>query len=103
MLLNGLRYHFIDEGSGKPVIMLHGNPTWSFYYRRLVQALSPSFRAIAPDHMGCGLSDKPDSAHYDYRLESRIADLEVQPALLVLDEDQQLPNHPQFERQRMGN
>ncbi len=77
LLLNGFRYHFLDEGSGRPVIMLHGNPTWSFYYRRLVQALSPRFRAVAPDHMGCGLSDKPDPAHYDYRLKNRIADLEA--------------------------
>jgi len=77
MLLNGLRYHFLDEGSGRPVIMLHGNPTWSFYYRRLVEALRPRFRTIAPDHIGCGLSDKPDSIHYEYRLENRIADLEA--------------------------
>jgi pimeloyl-ACP methyl ester carboxylesterase len=76
MLLNGLRCHFLDEGSGRPVVMLHDNPTWSFYYRRLVQALSPHFRTLAPDHIGCGLSDKPDPVHYGYRLENRIADLE---------------------------
>ena len=76
MDLNGLKYHFVDEGSGDPIIMIHGNPTWSFYYRNLVTALSPQFRTIAVDHIGCGLSDKPDIKTYDYRLKSRINDLE---------------------------
>jgi cis-3-alkyl-4-acyloxetan-2-one decarboxylase len=57
--------------------MLHGNPTWSFYYRNLVLALRSTHRCIVPDHIGCGLSDKPDLAHYDYCLASRIADLEA--------------------------
>ena len=51
--------HYLDEGRGEPVVMLHGNPTWSFYYRNLVLALSSRYRAIVPDHIGCGLSDKP--------------------------------------------
>ena len=51
--------HFLDEGAGDPVVMLHGNPTWSFYYRNLVLALRDSYRCIVPDHIGCGLSDKP--------------------------------------------
>jgi len=55
--------------------MLHGNPTWSFYYRNLVQALSPRYRCIVPDHIGCGLSDKPPDDRYDYRLASRIQDI----------------------------
>ncbi|GBC60025.1 alpha/beta hydrolase [Desulfonema ishimotonii] len=74
--MNGLNYHYLDEGAGEPVVMLHGNPTWSFYYRNVVKALAPGYRAIVPDHMGCGLSDKPDLRHYDYRLRSRIDDLE---------------------------
>ena len=53
---DGYRYHFLDEGEGDPVLMVHGNPTWSFYWRRLVLALSPRQRAIAVDHLGCGLS-----------------------------------------------
>lgn len=57
--------------------MLHGNPTWSFYYRNLVLALRDRFRCIVPDHIGCGLSDKPGDAAYDYRLLSRIEDLEA--------------------------
>lgn len=56
--------------------MIHGNPTWSFYFRKLVKALSPKFRTIVPDHMGCGLSDKPDARQYDFRLKSRINDLD---------------------------
>lgn len=57
--------------------MLHGNPTWSFYYRRLVLALRETHRCIVPDHIGCGLSDKPDDATYDYRLRSRVEDLDT--------------------------
>jgi haloalkane dehalogenase len=57
--------------------MLHGNPTWSFYFRELIKALSPPYRTIVPDHIGCGLSDKPDSKNYDYRLKNRVDDLEV--------------------------
>jgi cis-3-alkyl-4-acyloxetan-2-one decarboxylase len=57
--------------------MLHGNPTWSFYYRNLVLALRETHRCIVPDHIGCGLSDKPDDAAYDYRLRSRVEDLDT--------------------------
>ncbi len=74
--LNGLRLHYLDEGSGEPVVMLHGNPTWSFYYRNLVLALRDRYRCIVPDHIGCGLSDKPGDDRYDYTLESRVNDLE---------------------------
>lgn len=72
---NGTRLHYLDEGSGEPVVMLHGNPTWSFYYRRLVLALRGGYRVIVPDHVGCGRSDKPPSDRYDYSLASRIDDL----------------------------
>jgi pimeloyl-ACP methyl ester carboxylesterase len=70
-----LRYHYLDEGAGDPVVMLHGNPTWSFYYRNLVLALRDKFRCIVPDHIGCGLSDKPASYQYDFSLKNRIDDL----------------------------
>lgn len=73
--LDGLRYHYLDEGSGPPVVMVHGNPSWSFYYRNLVLALSGSHRCIVPDHIGCGLSDKPGDDHYDYSLSRRVDDL----------------------------
>jgi haloalkane dehalogenase len=74
---NGLRYHYLDEGDGEPVVMVHGNPSWSFYYRKLVDALKPEYRTIVPDHIGCGRSDKPGDDHYDYALESRVDDLEA--------------------------
>ena len=76
MEINGLKYHFLDQGSGDPVIMIHGNPTWSFYFRKLIRELSDRYRTIAPDHIGCGLSDKPGIKQYDYRLKSRVRDLE---------------------------
>ncbi len=62
--------HYVDEGEGQPILMLHGNPTWSFYYRNLIHTFSPKFRTIVPDHMGCGLSDKPQD--YEYTLETHI-------------------------------
>jgi cis-3-alkyl-4-acyloxetan-2-one decarboxylase len=74
---NGLRQHYLDEGQGEAVVMVHGNPTWSIYYRSLVLALRGSFRLIVPDHIGMGLSDKPDDSRYSYRLQSRIDDLEA--------------------------
>jgi haloalkane dehalogenase len=73
----GLRLHYLDEGAGRPVVMLHGNPSWSFYYRNLVLGLRDSCRTIVPDHIGCGLSDKPDDSQYRYTLASRVADLEA--------------------------
>jgi cis-3-alkyl-4-acyloxetan-2-one decarboxylase len=75
--LEGLRYHYLDEGSGEPLVMVHGNPSWSFYYRHLVTGLSDRYRCIVPDHIGCGLSDKPSDDRYDYHLERRVDDLEA--------------------------
>lgn len=73
----GLKLNYLDEGSGDTVVMVHGNPTWSFYYRNLVQAMSDRYRCIVPDHIGCGLSDKPGDDQYDYTLKSRVDDLEA--------------------------
>jgi haloalkane dehalogenase len=73
--LDGLSYHYLDEGDGPPVVMIHGNPSWSFYYRDLVLALRGKYRAVAPDHIGCGRSGKPDDSRYDYTLERRVQDL----------------------------
>jgi haloalkane dehalogenase len=72
---NGLKYHYIDEGHGDPILMVHGNPTWSFFFRSLINAFRSDHRVIAPDHMGCGLSDKPPGNRYDFRLQNRIDDL----------------------------
>lgn len=67
--------HYVDEGEGPVVVMVHGNPSWSFYYRNLIRELREDHRAIAVDHIGCGLSDKPDDKSYDFTLEERVADL----------------------------
>jgi haloalkane dehalogenase len=72
--VKGYDYHYIDEGEGHPIVMVHGNPTWSFYYRRLISEFSKDHRVIAPDHLGCGLSDKPQD--FPYRLEVHIDHLE---------------------------
>ncbi|HTQ37675.1 MAG TPA: alpha/beta fold hydrolase [Pirellulales bacterium] len=73
MLLDGRRYHYLDEGQGEPLLLVHGNPTWSFYWRNLVSAFRDRYRVIVPDHMGCGLSDKPQ--HYNYRLAQHVENL----------------------------
>lgn len=73
---DGLRQHYLDEGAGEPVVMVHGNPTWSFYYRNLVLALRDRWRCVVPDHIGCGLSDKPGPDRYDFSLRRRVDDLE---------------------------
>lgn len=75
--LHGYRYHYIDEGEGDPVVMVHGNPTWSYYYRHVISALKSNYRTIVPDHMGCGMSDKPSDKDYHYTLEERVKDLEA--------------------------
>jgi cis-3-alkyl-4-acyloxetan-2-one decarboxylase len=75
MVLDGRRYHYLDEGEGPVLLMVHGNPTWSFYWRNLILALRSRYRVIAVDHIGCGLSDKPPADRYSYRLAQRIADL----------------------------
>lgn len=73
--LSGGRMHFLDEGPrDAPVVLaLHGNPTWSFYWRALVRALSGECRVVVPDHIGCGLSDKP--ADWSYRLDDHIGNV----------------------------
>lgn len=74
---NGNKLQYVNEGQGEPVVMVHGNPSWSFYYRNVVTALSGNHQCIVPDHIGCGLSDKPDDSGYDYTLKNRIDDLEA--------------------------
>jgi haloalkane dehalogenase len=91
--VSGARMHYLDEGRGEPVVMLHGNPTWSFYYRDLVKALRSDYRTIVPDHVGCGLSDKPGDDRYEYTLDRRVADLESLLDRLGLTNDLTLVLH----------
>lgn len=74
--LGSARMHYLDEGprDAPVLLMVHGNPTWSFYYRNLVKALSSTHRCVVLDHIGCGLSSKP--LDYEYTLKRRIDDLE---------------------------
>ena len=66
--IDGLRMHFVDEGLGRPVLLLHGEPTWSYLYRTMIPVLTDGgLRAVAPDMFGFGRSDKPtDMAWYSY-------------------------------------
>ncbi len=73
--ISGHRMHYRDAGAGRPVIMLHGNPNWSYYFRNLIDSLKATHRCLVPDHIGCGLSDKPADRDYPYRLERRISDI----------------------------
>lgn len=68
-----VRLHYLDEGAGEPLLFVHGNPTWSFYWRNLVLGFREQNRCLAVDHIGCGLSDKPED--YNYTLAQRIDDL----------------------------
>jgi cis-3-alkyl-4-acyloxetan-2-one decarboxylase len=73
----GYHLNYVDVGnrnSKDSIVMVHGNPTWSFYYRNLAKSLEKDFRVIVPDHIGCGFSDKPQ--HFDYSLENHIHHLE---------------------------
>ncbi len=85
----GIRLHYVDEGprDAPPVVMLHGNPTWSFYFRRVIAALNPRFRCIVPDHIGMGLSDKPGDDRYEYTLDRRADDVEALLAHLGITRD----------------
>ena len=89
----GLRYHYLDEGEGPPVVMVHGNPTWSFYFRNLVLDLREDHRVLVPDHIGCGYSSKPAAEDYGYCLADRIDDLDAFLDAMDLDEPVTLVAH----------
>ena len=61
---DGVKLHYVDEGEGDPIVMLHGNPTWGYLYRKFIPALSQTNRCVVPDHMGFGKSDKPLDKQY---------------------------------------
>jgi haloalkane dehalogenase len=88
----GLRMHYVDEGTGRPVLLLHGEPTWAFLYRKIVPAVSGVARAIAPDYFGFGRSDKPtriEDYSYDFHYDSieRLADeLDLRDATVVVQD-----------------
>lgn len=73
--VDGGRLHYLDEGPRDAPVMLalHGNPTWSFYWRRLVERYAGAYRVVVPDHIGCGLSDKPQD--WTYRLADHVGNV----------------------------
>jgi len=73
-LADGHSISYLDQGTGPVIVMVHGNPTWSYYYRNLVRRLQSHFRLIVPDHLGCGFSDKPQD--YPYTLANHIDNLD---------------------------
>ena len=93
--VQGLQLHYLDEGAKEapPVLMLHGNPSWSFYYRNLVQELSADHRCIVPDHIGMGLSEKPSSDDYEFSLDRRVEDLDALLTQLGVEENITLVVH----------
>lgn len=73
-VVNGHRLHYVDEGRGDVLLFVHGTPSWSFDFRKVIGRLSATHRCIAPDHLGFGLSDKP--ADYDYSVQNHSRTLE---------------------------
>lgn len=83
--------HYVDQGQGEAIVMVHGNPTWSFLYRHLIKQLSPAYRCVAMDHVGFGLSDKPPDWSYLPSLQARnlaelIATLDLKDVTLVVQD-----------------
>lgn len=92
--IHGHRMSYVDEGSGPPVLLVHGNPTWSFYWRSLLAALpAAGLRAVAPDHIGMGRSDKPGPDAYPHTLRRRVDDLSAFVDALDLDRPLSLVVH----------
>jgi pimeloyl-ACP methyl ester carboxylesterase len=81
--VDGHALAYLDEGEGLPVVMVHGNPSWSYLYRNLVSAFRDRYRCIVPDHLGCGSSDKP--TNYPYRLHNHVDNLERLLDALAID------------------
>lgn len=86
---NGHRLAYLDEGKGPVVVMLHGNPSWSYLYRKVVRQLQGRYRCIVPDHLGCGFSDKPQEASYSldmhiHNLEALLQGLGIDRCALIL-------------------
>jgi pimeloyl-ACP methyl ester carboxylesterase len=82
MTVNGQQLHYIDEGQGHTLVFVHGTPSWSFDYRKVILELRGKYRCLAYDHIGFGLSDKP--AQYDYSIQNHAETLEKFIALLTL-------------------
>lgn len=89
---DGVRLAYVDQGKGEPIVLLHGNPTWGYLYRKFIPPLAKKNRVIVPDHMGFGRSDKPLDpslyrlARHIQNLESLLLALDVKNATLVMQD-----------------
>jgi haloalkane dehalogenase len=72
--IDGARIHYVDEGSGEPLLLLHGNPAWSFLYRKIIAALKSDFRCVALDYPGYGMSDAPPGYGFTPREHSAVVE-----------------------------
>jgi haloalkane dehalogenase len=89
--IDGARLHYVDEGSGPPLLLLHGNPTWSFLYREIIRGLSDRFRCVAVDHPGFGLSRAPDGygftpAEHARVLEQLVVELDLGDVTMMVQD-----------------
>jgi len=87
----GFRMHYADEGSGEPILCLHGEPTWGYLYRNFIPPLSETHRVVVPDHMGFGKSETPADREYTLRthvgnLEALLDELELRDITLVIQD-----------------
>ncbi len=89
---DGIRMHYVDEGEGSPVLLLHGEPTWAYLYRKVIPQIAPVARCVAPDYFGFGRSDKPverDWYSYDTHtasLERFVDELDLRDATVVMQD-----------------
>jgi haloalkane dehalogenase len=89
---DSLRMHYVDEGAGEPILLLHGEPTWAFLYRKLIPTLARKRRCIAPDYFGFGRSDKPtERGWYSYdrhyaSIERLVRELDLRDLTVVVQD-----------------
>jgi haloalkane dehalogenase len=89
--LGGARVHYVDEGEGPPLLLLHGNPTWSFLWRDVIKGLRDRYRCIAPDYPGFGLSQAPAGygftpAEHARVIEELIVSLDLRDATMMMQD-----------------
>ena len=87
----GFQQHYVDEGEGETIICLHGEPTWGYLYRNMIEPLAKDYRVIVPDHMGFGKSETPTNRDYTLKthtenLSALIDDLELNSVTLVMQD-----------------
>ncbi|MBD3227884.1 MAG: alpha/beta fold hydrolase [Candidatus Lokiarchaeota archaeon] len=89
--INGFNMHYVDEGNGEPIVLLHGEPTWGYLYRKFITHFSNTNRVIVPDHMGFGKSDVPEDKRYVLKehvdnLTKLLLELELENITLVMQD-----------------